>query len=43
MEKSNENEWEEIEKGVNTAIENLLTIPELDEGSKLESDIIFTN
>ena len=38
-EKGIENEWEEIEKGVNSAIENLLQF-RLDEGSKLESDII---
>jgi len=37
-EKGDENEWEEIEKGVNSAIENLLQF-RLDEGSKLESDI----
>ena len=37
-EKGDENEWEEIEKGVNSAIENLLQF-RLDEGRKLESDI----
>ena len=36
--KVEENEWEEIEKGVNSAIENLLRF-RLDEGSKLEEDI----
>ena len=37
-EKGDENEWKEIEKGVNSAIENLLQF-RLDEGSKLEEDI----
>ena len=37
-EKGDENEWEEIEKGVDSAIKNLLQF-RLDEGSKLESDI----
>ena len=37
-EKGDENEWEEIEKGVNSAIDNLLQF-RLDEGSKLEEDI----
>ena len=38
-EKVDENEWEEIEKGINSAIENLLQF-RLDEGRKLEEDII---
>ena len=38
-EKVDENEWEEIEKGINSAIENLLQF-RLDEGRKLEGDII---
>jgi len=37
-EKGDENEWKEIEKGVNSAIDNLLQF-RLDEGSKLEEDI----
>jgi uncharacterized protein (TIGR00255 family) len=37
-EKGDENEWKEIEKGVNSAIDNLLKF-RLDEGSKLELDI----
>ena len=37
-EKSDDNEWEEIAKGVNTAIDNLLQF-RLDEGKKLEEDI----
>ena len=37
-EKGDENEWKEIEKGVNSAIENLLQF-RIDEGSKLEEDI----
>ena len=37
-EKGYENEWKEIEKGVNSAIDNLLQF-RLDEGSKLEEDI----
>ena len=36
--KSNENEWEEIENAINTAIGNLLQF-RLDEGKKLEDDI----
>ena len=35
---TNENEWGEIQKGVNTAISNLLKF-RLDEGERLESDI----
>ena len=35
---TNKNEWGEIQKGVNTAINNLLKF-RLDEGEKLESDI----
>ena len=38
-EKVDENEWEKIEKGINSAIENLLQF-RLDEGRKLEEDII---
>ena len=38
MGKTDEDEWKEISKGVNTAINNLLQF-RLDEGSKLESDI----
>ena len=37
-EKADENEWIEIEKGVETAIDNLLQF-RLDEGKKLEEDI----
>ena len=37
-EKSDDNEWEEIAKGVNTAIDNLLQF-RMDEGKKLEEDI----
>ena len=37
-EKADEDEWGEIEKGVNIAIENLLQL-RVDEGSKLEEDI----
>ncbi len=37
-EKSDDNEWEEIAKGVNTAIDNLLQF-RIDEGKKLEEDI----
>ena len=37
-EKSNENEWEEIQKAINTAIGNLLKF-RLDEGKILEEDI----
>ncbi|MDG2058783.1 MAG: YicC family protein [Flavobacteriales bacterium] len=37
-EEVDENEWKEIEKGVNSAIDNLLQF-RLDEGSKLEEDI----
>jgi len=37
-EKADEDEWGEIEKGVNIAIENLLQF-RVDEGSKLEEDI----
>jgi uncharacterized protein (TIGR00255 family) len=37
-EKSDDNEWEEIAKGVNIAIDNLLQF-RLDEGKKLEEDI----
>ncbi len=37
-EKGDENEWKEIEKGVNSAIDNLLQF-RLDEGGKLEKDI----
>ena len=37
-EKSDDNEWEEIAKGVNTAIGNLLQF-RIDEGMKLEEDI----
>jgi len=37
-EKSNENEWEEIQKAINTAIGNLLQF-RLDEGKILEEDI----
>ena len=37
-EKGDENEWKEIEKGVNSAIDNLMQF-RLDEGSKLEEDI----
>ena len=37
-EKGDKNEWKEIEKGVNSAIDNLLKF-RLDEGSKLELDI----
>ena len=37
-EKGDENEWKEIEKGVNSAIDNLLQF-RLDEGGKLEEDI----
>ena len=37
-EKSDENEWEEMAKGVNIAIENTLQF-RLDEGKKLEEDI----
>ena len=37
-EKADENEWVEIEKGVETAIDNLLQF-RLDEGKKLEDDI----
>ena len=36
--KSNENEWEEIENAINTAIGNLLQF-RLDEGKRLEDDI----
>jgi uncharacterized protein (TIGR00255 family) len=36
--KSDENEWEEIQKGIDIAIENLLHF-RLDEGKKLEEDI----
>ena len=38
-EKVDENEWEKIEKGINSAIENLLQF-RLEEGRKLEEDII---
>jgi len=38
-EKSNENEWDEIAKGVEIAIKDLLQF-RLDEGKKLENDII---
>jgi len=37
-EKSNENEWEEIQKAINTAIANVLQF-RIDEGIKLEEDI----
>jgi len=37
-EKSNENEWEEIQKAINTAIGNVLQF-RIDEGIKLEEDI----
>ena len=37
-EKSNENEWEEIQKAINTAIANLLQF-RIDEGIKLEEEI----
>ena len=37
-EKSNENEWEEIQKAINTAIGNLLQF-RINEGMKLEEDI----
>ena len=37
-EKVDENEWDEIQKGVNTAIDNLLQF-RMDEGKKLEEDI----
>ena len=37
-EKSDDNEWEEIAKGVNTTIDNLLQF-RMDEGKKLEEDI----
>jgi uncharacterized protein (TIGR00255 family) len=37
-EQSNNNEWSEIQKGIEKAIDNLLQF-RLDEGSKLESDI----
>jgi uncharacterized protein (TIGR00255 family) len=37
-EKSNENEWNEIQQGIDIAIENLLHF-RLDEGKKLEEDI----
>ena len=37
-EEVDENEWKEIEKGVNSAIDNLLQF-RIDEGSKLEEDI----
>jgi len=37
-EKTDENEWVEIEKGIQTAIDNLLQF-RLDEGKKLEEDI----
>ena len=37
-EKTDENEWVEIEKGIETAIDNLLQF-RLDEGKKLEEDI----
>lgn len=37
-EKANDNEWEEIAKGVDIAIENILQF-RLDEGKKLEEDI----
>ena len=37
-EKSDENEWEEIAKGIDIAIENILQF-RLDEGKKLEEDI----
>ena len=37
-EKADENEWDEIQKGVNTAIDNLLQF-RIDEGIKLEEDI----
>ena len=38
LEEVDENEWDEIQKGVNTAISNLLQF-RLDEGKKLEEDI----
>jgi len=37
-EKADQNEWDEIQKGVNTAIDNLLQF-RMDEGKKLEEDI----
>jgi len=37
-EKANKNEWEEIQKGIDTAIINLLNF-RMDEGKKLETDI----
>lgn len=40
VEKGDDNEWKEIEKGINSAIDNLLQF-RLDEGGKLEQDIIL--